>query len=188
MTDLQEGPAPEARAGMNPAGKLDRYAAVNDAWGGRTLPPLTGPEAIGAAKRLYRKWMGRAFTKLRGKWTVASGNRRNRLWAWTVNPARGWRDLVHHVSHYVHSRQHPNAPAHGLGHSFIEGEMIAHVIASGWLDGKLKREPKPKPDAKTIRHARARARLARWEARARRAGRAIAKLKRTVAYYERRAD
>lgn len=177
MTDLQE-PAPPVVGNQWER----RYGEVNATWPAE-VPPLTGQEAISAARRLYRKAMGRALPA--GKWTIASGNRRNKLWKRRVNPERGWHDLVHHVSHYCAQRLYPNAPPHGPGHSMLERDLIAHVVNSGWLDGKLRREPKAKPDAREERKARVLVRIGMWERKKRRAETALKKLYRTKAYYDR---
>jgi hypothetical protein len=58
--------------------------------------------------------------------------------------SRGWRKIVHSLSHYCCFRLYPNAPGHGAQHAFLEREMIQHVGYSGWLVGKLKRPETPK--------------------------------------------
>lgn len=164
-----------------------KYAHVNGQWP-ETIPELTGPEALSAAKRLYRFAMKRAF---RGRWKLVSGNR----YTWTqsgvfcVNPKRtgasqpGWHDLVHMMSHHCARRLHPTAKPHGPQHHFIEKEMVEYVIKSGWLDGKLK--PKP-PAPKPTEHDKVLIGLKRWEAKRKRAETAIRKLKRRAKYYERK--
>ncbi len=169
----------------------ERYKYVNGAWP-EVVPPLTGPEAVTAGKRLYRLVMKRAF---RGKVKVGSGNRHTwiRSGVMTVNPdgrfRGGWRDLVHGLSHYCHRRLHPKQRPHdGRGtHAFIERTMIEHVVNSGWLDGKLKRQERPKApiDLKGARRGRVIARIEAWEAKRKRAERALKKLNRQRAYYER---
>lgn len=166
----------------------DRYSGVNGTWPAE-LPPLTGQEAIAAAKRLWRFALKRPLRVTR--WQVTSGNRRNRILAGKVNPDRGWHDLVHHISHRVHYRLHPGAKPHdGMGrHAFIERELIQHVVESGWLTGKLRRPAKPKPvvDARAVRYGRVLARITAWEGKAKRAENALKKLRRQRAYYEKRA-
>ena len=122
-----------------------KYHAVNGQWP-ETIPVLTGPEAISAAKRLYRFGMKRAF---KGKWKLTSGRRYTwpRGGTFYVNPHRenwseakaGWQDLVHMMSHYCHQRLHPNHRSHDGRHHFLEKEMVVYVIRSGWLEGKLRR-------------------------------------------------
>lgn len=162
------------------------YERVNGAWP-ETVPPLTGPEAVSAAKRLYRFAMKKPFSRLNGKWTITSGRRRNRVWRWTVNPDRGWKDLVHHLSHLCHRRLRPAADPHGPQHAFLEREMIEYVVQSGWLDGKLRRTEKPKPgaDIRAIRRQRVLERMEAWERKRKRAETALKKLRRQQSYYER---
>jgi hypothetical protein len=171
----------------------EQYQSVNGAWP-ETIPPLTAPEAVTAAKRLYRLAFRRSF---RGKVKVTSGRRYSyiRSGIMYVNPEghhfKGWRDLVHDLSHYAHARLHPGHKPHdGRGtHAFIERSMIEHVVNSGWLDGKLKRPAKEKPrqDVRQVRHARILARIERWDAKRKRAETALRKLRRQRAYYERLA-
>lgn len=160
-----------------------RYHEVNASWPA-DLPSLTGQEAISAAKRLYRLAMKKAF---RGPWALTSGNRYSypRGGTFYVNADRGWHHLVHDLSHHCHRRLHPNADPHGPGHSFIEREMIQHVVSSGWLAGTLRREERPKADIRDVRYARIVARIEAWERKERRAKSALAKLRRTKAYYDR---
>lgn len=155
----------------------ERYQSVNGAWP-ETVPPLTGPEAVTAAKRLYRLVMKKPF---RGKIKVSSGNRHTwiRSGVMTVNPEGhhfgGWKDLVHGLSHYCHRRLHPGHKPHGGQgtHAFIERMMIEHVVNSGWLDGKLKRPDKPKPDLKETRHQKVLSKIEAWDERRVKAERAV---------------
>jgi len=159
----------------------ERYHAVNGQWP-ENVPELTGPEAVAAAKRLYRFAMKRAW---KGTWKLTSGRRYTwpRGRTFYVNPARGdglhggWRDLVHMMSHYCHREQFPRAKPHGANHHFLEKEMVAYVIKSGWLDGRLRPKlgtPRPKPG----RIVRLDASLKRWTTKLRRAETALRKLTR----------
>jgi hypothetical protein len=134
-----------------------KYASVNGRWP-ETLPPITDHEAIELVRRLYRKFMGRSYT---GQFKIASGNRNTlpRRGVYYVNPRRvykwggheaGWKDIVHDVSHWVHWRRNPGKKPHGASHAWVEREMSQHVVASGWLDGKLKRVEKPAKPEPTV--------------------------------------
>jgi len=171
-----------------------RYASLDDIWPAQLRPP--GPqEAISAARRLWRKFASAPFS---GAVRATSGNRYTaiRRGVLYVNPdcktdpaGGGWRSLVHDLSHLVHARVHRKAKAHAAGHVWYEREMARYVVAQGWLDGRLARPARPAPDPDMRRRkaeARLRARLARWEAKQRRATRAIAKLKRSLRAMERR--
>lgn len=169
----------------------ERYQSVNGAWPSGKLPVPTAQEAMSGAKRLYRLAMGRAW---KGKWIPTSGRRHT--WpkrnVFYVNPDQrggfgGWKSIVHGVSHYCHRQLHPNQKPHGGSHAFIEKGMIEHVVNSGWLDGKLKRPEKPKADTdvKQLRRQRIMTRIDTWEAKRKRAERALRKLRRQARYYDR---
>lgn len=165
--------------------KIDYYTKVDEAWPSE-VPKLTAQEAVSAGKRLYRKFMGRAF---QGTVKATSGNRRGvSLWAgeMIVNPDRGWRGLVHSMSHRVFYRLEPGRRPHDPRHSGLEYRMVRYVVDSGWLQGTLRREPKPQPlvDLQRLRYDRVKARLAQWDAKAKRAQRAIKKLQQQARYYE----
>jgi len=173
--------------------KKTDYSQVNDPWlsvpGGVTTKP-DAQEAVSAAKRLYRKAMGKPF---RGTFKITSGNRYNwiRRNVFSVNPGGhhfgAWRDLVHDISHYAHQRLHPDSPAHGSIHRTLERELAIYVIESGWLTGKLKSKavPKAKPTGdqkRLLEGARIAERIKSWEAKERRAQNALKKLRKTPAY------
>lgn len=176
-----------------------KYHAVNSQWPadtneGRDLKP-TPEEAISAARRLYRFAMKKPF---RGKIKLTSGNRYSYIRNGTmyVNPdwkndwhkgGGGWHELIHLLSHSFAQQLFPRAKGHGPQHAFLEKEMIAYAINSGWLDGRLRKPEKPKPDAKAIRYQRIVANIERWDAKLRRAENALRKLKRQKARYDRAA-
>lgn len=174
---------------MTTSTKRVRYATVNAAWP-ETVPIPTDAEAISAVKRLYRFAMGKPWGK---KIKLTSGNRYTwpRYGVYRINPKGhhfgGWKDLVHDVSHYCHSRLHPNKGAHDHRHEWLEKEMTHYVVSHGWLDGKLKRDmpEKPKADPKQVRYQRVVKRIEAWERKQKRAQTALKKLTRTKTYYER---
>lgn len=142
-------------------------------WPEGTLPIPSDQEAISAAKRLVRM-RGRAF---KGKFHITRGNRVTwiRRGTFYVNASRGWRELVHEISHLVHSSLYPNETGHGWNHAEIEKAMVNKVVSSGWLEGKLRRAEKPKPDKAEIREGQTLAAIARWESKKRRAENALKK-------------
>jgi len=169
------------------------YATVNAVWPD-TIPAMTGPEAITAFKRLYRIAMGRRW---KGKVALTSGRRYN----WTrrvngigpfiffVNPQGhhmgGWKDLCHDLSHFAHQNINPKRRPHDFRHAFIEKTLIEHVVRSGWLEGKLRRPEKPKPEVDKIdvRAQRVEARIKTWTTKEKRAKTALKKLRAKQAYY-----
>ena len=178
---------------------MAKYNSVNGQWpegtnDGRDIIP-TPEEAMSGAKRLYRVAMGRPF---RGTMKLTSGRRRTwiRHNVFYVNPNEkrwahasvngGWHEIVHSISHIASYRLYREA--HGPRHAWIEKQLIAHVVRSGWLDGKLKRkpsEPKPPVDPKVEKLTGIEARIKRWQAKQKRAATALRKLERQRKYYER---
>jgi hypothetical protein len=160
-----------------------RYDRVNATWPA-ILPALTAQEAVSAAKRLYRLGMGKAF---KGPFRITSGRRYTwiRHGTFVVNPERGWHHLVHDVSHVVQYFSNPSHRPHAWSHSDIEKRMAEMVITRGWLDGGLKKEPKPKPDIRRVRYERVLASIKRWETKVKRAETALNKLYTKREYYER---
>lgn len=157
---------------------MDEYTPVNEVWPA-DLPSLTRDEARRAARKLIHHFGGRRRVRwVRRCWVAASPPFN------TVH--RGWRRLVHDVSHRVWTREAPKARAHGKHHATLELEMSRYVLARGWLTGTLKaaehRRPAPTADQKL---ARTLAALKRWETKRRRAETAMKKLRRRVRYYER---
>lgn len=145
------------------------YARVNAAWP-QVVPALTAEEAPRAFRRLYRF----AFKRLPAvPVQLTSGNRYTgrRAGAWIVNPDRGWHDLVHVLSHYA------ERSGHNGKHARMELRLIREVVRRGWLEGTLKRTPRPVPvrDLAAERLERARTAVVRWERKAARADRALRK-------------
>lgn len=164
----------------------DLYKEKTNAEWPKSLPKLTAVEAERAGKRLFRM----AFKKpCPYPVYVTSGRNgsyiRNRVLR--VNPSQGWKEFIHGLSHSFFSKLHPTIKPHSGSHAIFERDMIRHVIAQGWLGGALKpavKEPKAKPDEKAKRYALVLAGIARWEAKAKRAKNALAKLQRRKRYYE----
>lgn len=173
----------------------EKYHSVNSQWPAN-LPPLSDQEALAGAKRLLRKAMGK---KLRPgwKWKIATGNRRTwpRRGVFYVNPNRtgdlrhfqsGWPDIVHFISHWAMYALHPTWSAHCSAHLSLEKELTEYVIGQGWLEGKLKTEPKAVVPAIDRRYTNVVAGIARWSTKLKRAKTALAKLERKRKYYERK--
>lgn len=169
---------------------MAKYHTVNSVWPD-TVPPITDQEALSAARRLWRFAMKSKLPyklrigKLRGRsMDIDSGGM-------VIDHRRhGWHGLVHSMSHRCHWRLYRHTKdfdSHDHRHAFLEREMIRHVVQSGWLTGTLRRPEKPKPqiDQRQQRHARVLAGIARWQAKQRRAEKALAKLARQRRHYER---
>lgn len=174
---------------------------VNSKWP-KDMPVPTEQEAITGAKRLYRKAMGKPFT---GDVKITSGNRhtwirmapdakrgRGYIRTMFVNPAYrhrpGWPGIVHSISHYAHSRKHPNDRPHSDRQAYIERDLTDYALAAGFHEGKLKRVPKPKPhkDLAADRAANIDKRIAAWETKEKRAKNALKKLRNQKRYYDKK--
>lgn len=170
---------------MSKITRREWYRRVNAAWP-TEVPALTGEEAIKAARKLYRFGTGRTF---KGSMRLTSGRRYTwiRRNVFSVNPERGWKDLVHLISHLPAV----GVNSHNKDHALVELRMIKEVVKRGWLDGRLKGVPKPEPaapskqDVRSLKIAHARAALARWESKRKRADTAIKKYRRSIAALER---
>jgi len=171
------------------------YRRVNATWP-ETVPPLTAEEAVRAAKRLCRYVTGETWKR---EVVVTSGNRYSgRHWvrkngaivgmALVVNPERGWRHLIHELSHTW--ERYAGTHGHNAAHARLEMRMIKEVIRRGWLDGKLKDKPRPEPspvDPRAAKIERTAAAIERWEKKLRRAENALKKLRRRQRAMERYA-
>jgi len=170
------------------------YQRVNQSWPA-DVPTLTADEAVRAARRLYRYGWGIRFA---GKVVLTSGRRRNRMsyGQIVINPAQGWKELVHLLSHYAHRYRVRTghfaykAPDHSADHAMMERRMIKEVLRRGWLQGKLRTPEKPasapvdqRAEAKVLRYKRTLAAIDRWERKLRRAESALKKLRRRARYY-----
>lgn len=166
------------------------YELVNKAWPD-VVPTLTDQEAISAARRLYRwglkkKWPGKIeIAKLRSGSIDFIAN------VMVVDPRAGWHGLVHSMSHRIHFRKNrlrPGFAHHDWRHEALELALIRYVVAQRWLEGRLRREPKLKPEVNPTQVARERtlASISRWTTKAKRADTALKKLRRRLRYYERK--
>jgi len=128
------------------------------------LPILEKDEAERAYKKLVAKFgTKKVWSELSNKWITYKlpvrrwRFKKTKTWKTEVRKcwlslngdtntlSKGWRRLVHDVSHYVHDFRFPNSNDHDLAQAKIEQEMAQFVINSGWLEGKLKSKPKAKP-------------------------------------------
>ena len=167
-----------------------RYLTVDAVWESvACVPPITRAEATVASRKLYRHFGGRGEHDHQ-RYRVKPEPVR-RCWI-TSKPGagldRGWRRLVHDVSHRIFRYRHPGWRPHHPQHALLELELATYVVTqTDWLTGGLAPKPKVARDLVAERRARVEARLASWESRLRRAQKAVAKLRRQLAYYDRRA-
>jgi hypothetical protein len=182
----------------------ERYEAIdihNGSVWPDPLPTLTEPEAIRAAKRLWR-WAEGSTLQL--PIVITSGNRYN--WtAWEghqqvlrVNPSAGWPRLAHDLSHLFWRRANPGARPHEKGHARFEAKLIKEILKRGYLNGALRDAPKADVPAEALSPedaklavklaelARIEAAIDRWSRKAERARRAMNKLEGRRKYYARK--
>lgn len=167
--------------------RTEWYERVNSAWPAE-IPVISAIEAQRAARRLWRWAMSEPYS---GKVKATSGNR----YTWAqhgilkVNHEKGWKLLVHDMSHLCWSRANRGeTKPHESGHAKLELAMIKEVLKRGWLSGILKTPEKPDTkteDLKSIRHKRILDRIDGWKKKQQRAERALKKLTRQAKYYER---
>lgn len=159
------------------------YVRANSVWPAE-VPALTAPEAVRAARKLYR-FVRRRVLPIPIK--VTSGNRYSysRRGVLSVNPNGhhfgGWKDLVHDLSHWL-------GGGHSKDHARLEARMVREVVRRGWLTGSLKDKPKAEKqpeDPKAKRYKAVVIRMDRWLAKKKRAERALARLARQRKRYER---
>lgn len=177
----------------------DRYVPVGLAWkaAGDSLPTLNREQAGEAAKRLWRAFA--MLSECAASVTHAGkfdGDVR-RVWiardlAVAQSSFKGWRRLVHDVSHDVHRYRHPGLTPHHISHAKLEREMVEYVIGTGLLAHIAKlAQPKPRlsTDERRKRElARVMIRLRHWESRLRRAENAVERLVRRRVVLQRRID
>ena len=133
------------------------YGQVNRMWPDE-LPILEKIEAERAYKRLINKFGSKkVWSEYSSKWITKklsvrlTRKRGTKTWkvkvrkCWlslngdTNSLSKGWRRLVHDVSHRVYDFRFPNSSEdHNIAQAKIEQEMAQYVIAQGWLEGKLK--------------------------------------------------
>lgn len=182
---------------------MANYADVNELWPDGAPAP-SPQEALAGTRRLLQLVckLGEKQIAIPRKLKLVSGNRRNWSeyhkgnWVFTVNPDctgrnfSGWKGIVHDVSHWAGRRLYPGAKPHDGRVAYLEYELTKHIVNSGWLDGALKREPKPKApvDLKATRKNRVEASIVRWQRKAKRAQNALKKLNRQLRYYQRAAE
>ena len=145
----------------------DRYAGNLKAGWPDQLPFVTRIEAERAERKLYAKFgaldNGRKRTKCSygfgaRTWVCLSGD--------TNSLNRGWRRLVHDISHDIHGWRYPNKTPHGSFHSTIERELIDYVVTqTDWLNGGLRPKARTKPtvlDKRAQRLAKTQKKVALW--------------------------
>ena len=113
------------------------------------LPYLTKDECKRAFTLLVRKFGKKEkrhlykdeWVKLKMPIQIYAKNPRRCWICLSGNPnglSKGWRRLIHDVSHMVHTWLRPNLPDHCYQQAELELDMIKYVQFKGWLKGSLK--------------------------------------------------
>lgn len=161
-----------------------RYDSIAQLWSTVTVPAITRGEAERAAARIYRRFGAVKFGGPRMLYPARFRGPARRCW---ISPRgnggsdKGWQRLVHDVSHRIFAHRHPKFRPHAGGHANLELEIAEFVVRSGWLSGTLKPRQRAKPTAlerRANKIARTEAAIARWEAKRRRADKALQKMRR----------
>lgn len=173
----------------------ERYEAVNQLWPKNfAFRPLDADEAVRAVKKLLRS---EGIDPKDYRFNIVGGNRRTwpreslRGGRFNVNPAEGWKTIVHMVSHVAFRRENPDLRPHDRRHATVEARMIRTVLKRGWLDGSLRAKPvemKVTTPADAVRDelASLAERHARWESKLKRARTAIRKIERRQRFLARK--
>jgi hypothetical protein len=128
-------------------------------------------------------WKQEVGSKFRWKIRIGTGNRRTWLHrgVFTVNPAQGWHDINHDMSHFIERRK--TGGAHTDAHVRLERNG-ATLIVKRFLRDEPYEETVKERDMQAERAGRVDANIKRWEAKLKRAANALKKLKQKKRYYD----
>lgn len=113
------------------------------------LPYVTAAEAGKAFKLLCKKFgKKKVWSEYRKEWVT----KKMRGQVWEKHPrkcwvclsgdpntlGKGWRRIIHDVSHMIHQFLRPTFQGHCFQHAELELEMVKYVLQQDWLKGSLK--------------------------------------------------
>jgi len=113
------------------------------------LPYVTAAEAGKAFKLLCKKFgKKKVWSEYRKEWIT----KKMRGQVWEKHPrkcwvclsgdpntlGKGWRRIIHDVSHMIHQFLRPTFQGHCFQHAELELEMVKYVLQQDWLKGSLK--------------------------------------------------
>ena len=126
-----------------------KYQSVNNLWKDVKVPYITRVEAEKAVKKLMIKFGKPKFAPPNIRYGMLRYCSVENVWYKTFvclsgDPTtqwKGWRDLIHLVSHKVYRYRcgfKRRLKPHSYQQAEIEFDMSQFIISSGWLDGGLK--------------------------------------------------
>jgi len=161
----------------------DYVRVMGKTWGGVSPEQMWNVwenHAKSYVRAFWKQEMGRPFPyKIR----IGSGNRNTWLQGsvFTINPKKGWRDINHDMSHFIHWRK--TGLSHQGGHMSVERDG-AQLIRRRFLEeGSPPVKAKPEIDLIEKRAASVDRRIVGWEKKLKRAAKALKKLKKQKRYY-----
>lgn len=166
-----------------------KYQEVNDIWKDIKIPYITREEAEKAKNILIRKFGAKKFLpplhsamnpkayKVWKPYICLSGDPTT-LW-------KGWRRLIHSLSHKVYRRRFPQRWFdHSYQQAELEFEMCKFVIDSGWLNGTLKSKViiLSKDEIRNKKLEKYKILISKWEKRSKTATNFIKKYSKKIKY------
>ena len=130
-----------------------KYDEVNEYWEKQNIPYVTRVEAEKAVRKLMVKFGKPRFAPPSIKYNMTRYKSVKSVWYKTYvclsgnpkSPNKGWRDIVHLISHKVYRYRHGFArnnqngfKPHSIQQAELELEMAKYVVNQGWLNGVLK--------------------------------------------------
>ena len=130
-----------------------KYNEVNSYWDKQNIPYVTRVEAEKAVRKLMFKFGKPKFAPPYIKSNMIKFRSVKDVWYKTyvclsgdpTSPNKGWRDIVHLISHKVYRYRHGFAKnrqngfsPHSIQQAELELEMAKYVVDQGWLNGVLK--------------------------------------------------
>lgn len=157
---------------------------VNAKWQALDHETVFAVDMVTVEKFLRAGWLAHMKTPFIYKVKETSGNRQTwcRGLVFYVNPADGWKEISHSLSHWITYKK--GWKDHGEEHLRCERDLTNLAIEK--FVGKAPPPEKPKPDAAWRRYEKVLDGIDRWEKKLSRAQNALAKLRKQQKYYERK--
>ena len=120
-----------------------KYAEINELWEKQTITFITKAECRKALDQLTFKFGRKKFAPPNIRWNMQKPRIVKSMICLSGDPttlSKGWRDLIHTISHWVYNyrKGYKNHFGHSYQQAELELEISKFVISSGWLEGGLK--------------------------------------------------